>query len=94
MVSAMKSPCIVFPLTTIYCALEDGTKTLKSSAMATDGDYWVYKIVTTIEGLEKEKNVSYLLDPDEEVQTVRARTKELDAHLRKVNLTCTEAIIC
>ncbi|SJL00256.1 uncharacterized protein ARMOST_03568 [Armillaria ostoyae] len=69
---------------TVTITNEDGTKTLKSSAMATDGDYWVYKIVTTIEGLEKEKIVSYLLDPDEEVQTLRARTKELDAHLRKV----------
>ncbi|KAK0459585.1 DNA polymerase phi-domain-containing protein [Desarmillaria tabescens] len=63
---------------------EDGTKTLKSSAMSSDGDYWIHKVVTTIEGLEKDKNVSYLLEPDEEVQALRTKAKELDAHLRKV----------
>ncbi|KAK0197249.1 DNA polymerase phi-domain-containing protein [Armillaria mellea] len=69
---------------TVTITNEDGTKTLKSSATAADGDYWIHKIVTTIGGLEKGKNVTYLLEPDGEVQALRARTKELDAHLRKV----------
>ncbi|KAK0210612.1 DNA polymerase phi-domain-containing protein [Desarmillaria ectypa] len=69
---------------TVTITNEDGTKTLKSSAMASDGDYWIHKVVITIEGLEKEKNVSCFLERDEEVQALRAKAKELDAHLRKV----------
>ncbi|KAK0483486.1 DNA polymerase phi-domain-containing protein [Armillaria novae-zelandiae] len=69
---------------TVTITNEDGTKTLKSSATAADGDYWIHKTVTTIGALEKEKNVTYLLEPDKEIQTLRARIKELDAHLRKV----------
>ncbi|KAK0503113.1 DNA polymerase phi-domain-containing protein [Armillaria luteobubalina] len=69
---------------TVTITNEDGTKTLKSLATAADGDYWIHKTVTTIGGLKKEKNLTYLLEPDEEVQTLRGRTKELDVHLRKV----------
>ncbi|KAG7452647.1 uncharacterized protein BT62DRAFT_958631 [Guyanagaster necrorhizus] len=63
---------------------EVGTKALKSSAMASDGDFWIHKVVATIEELKKDKNALYLLDHDEEVRALRAKAKELDAHLRKV----------
>jgi DNA polymerase phi len=61
-----------------------GNKTSKLSAVASDGNFWVSKVLKTIEALEKDtKHLVPLVEVDED-QALYQRARDLIAKLGKV----------
>ena len=60
-------------------------KTAKVAAVAPDGQFWISKVLSTIEELEKDtKHVTLLSEVDEDEQAVRRKARELIERLHKV----------
>lgn len=80
---------IAFSLTSHHhlltsCSIDDN-KTIKLSAAASDGEYWVSKVIDTIGRLEKDtKHVSLLHDADEVDISLRQHARETIISLREV----------
>ncbi|KAF5358052.1 hypothetical protein D9756_001914 [Leucocoprinus leucothites] len=72
-------------LNTSTTVLKTGEKATKVSAVASDGEFWVSKVLKTITALEADiKHVSALVEVDEEDQELRQRSLELVKKLRSV----------
>ncbi|OCH90301.1 hypothetical protein OBBRIDRAFT_887807 [Obba rivulosa] len=66
--------------------LKGDSKTLKSSAVAADGEFWISKVLATIEQLEKDtKHVTPLNEADEEEQELRPKARQLIERLGSVS---------
>lgn len=64
-----------------------GDKMVKASGVASDGKFWVAKVLETIEDLEKDsKHVSLLSDIDSDDQMLRTKAREVGNNLRMVQL--------
>ena len=62
-----------------------GEKATKASAVASDGKFWVAKVLETIQRLENDsKHVSSLAEADEDEQQLRVRAREVIETLRAV----------
>lgn len=62
-----------------------GDKSVKTHAVASDGDFWIAKVISTISQLEEDKkHVALLEDVEEEEQSLRMKAKETVESLRKV----------
>jgi DNA polymerase phi len=60
---------------------------VKTPAVASDGRFWVAKVLETIEHLEKDsKHVSLLAQIDEEDQLLCTKAREVCKNLRMVRL--------
>ena len=67
----------------LFSTLDD--KTAKVAAVASDGEFWISKVLNTIEELEKDtKHVTPLTEVDDEEQALREKARELVKRLRKV----------
>ena len=80
-----------FPHCTIQClsAYLHGTddKTAKIAAVASDSQFWISRVLSTVDALEKDtKHVAPLSEVDEEEQAVREKARGLIERLRKVFL--------
>ncbi|KIK06531.1 hypothetical protein K443DRAFT_89113 [Laccaria amethystina LaAM-08-1] len=63
-----------------------GEKATKASAVASDGKFWVAKVLETIQRLENDsKHVSSLAEADEDEQQLYVRAREVIETLRMVN---------
>ncbi|KAI6150287.1 DNA polymerase phi-domain-containing protein [Pisolithus tinctorius] len=63
-----------------------GDKTHKEAAVATDGEFWISKVLTTLARLDKDtKHVSPLAPVDEETQELLDRVKKTHEKLGKVS---------
>jgi DNA polymerase phi len=57
------------------------------AAVASDGEFWISKVLSTIEQLEKDsKHVSLLAEFDEDEVALHNKARETIAKLRKVGL--------
>lgn len=66
--------------------VKSGEKATKASAVASDGKFWVAKVLETIQQLENDsKHVSSLAEADEGEQQLRVRAREVVETLRAVN---------
>ena len=64
--------------------LEDKS-VVKMPAAASDGRFWVDRVLSTIEQLEKDtKHVAILTEVDEEDQVLRVKARQLAARLQAV----------
>ncbi|EMD34453.1 hypothetical protein CERSUDRAFT_55542 [Gelatoporia subvermispora B] len=62
------------------------SKTLKSSAVATDGQFWISKVLGTIEQLEKEsKHVTPLNEVENDEQQLRQKARQLIKRLDTIS---------
>lgn len=68
---------------------DDGeSKMVKSSGVALDGEFWVSKVLKTIEQLEGDaKHLSLLVDVDEHLQELYMKAKSITKKLHKVRRT-------
>lgn len=58
---------------------------MKTHAVASDGDFWIAKVISTISELEEDKkHVALLEDVEQEEQVLRVKAKETVESLRKV----------
>lgn len=58
---------------------------MKTHAVASDGDFWIAKVISTISQLEEDKkHVALLENVGEEEQALRVKAKETVESLRKV----------
>ena len=58
---------------------------MKTHAVASDGDFWIAKVISTISQLEEDKNHVVLWgNVEEEEHTLRVKAKETVEGLRKV----------
>jgi DNA polymerase phi len=58
---------------------------VKTHAVASDGDFWIAKVISTISQLEEDKkHVTLLENVEEEEQVLRVKAKETVESLRKV----------
>ncbi|OBZ75369.1 DNA polymerase V, partial [Grifola frondosa] len=73
-------------LTAQSTLVKEDNKTSKTSAVASDGQFWVSKVLHTVELLEKDtKHVRLLADVDEEEQELRTKARQLAERLRNVS---------
>ncbi|KAF8894690.1 hypothetical protein BD779DRAFT_1609359 [Infundibulicybe gibba] len=64
-------------------AIKTDGKTVKASAVASDGEFWVSKVLNTIETLESDsKHVSLLAEPHKSDRKLHARAKKSASRLR------------
>ncbi|KAF9815443.1 hypothetical protein IEO21_04614 [Rhodonia placenta] len=64
---------------------EDDNKTLKMPAVASDGEFWIERVLSTIDQLEKDtKHVSPLDDVDEEELELRQKSRQIAERLRSI----------
>lgn len=69
----------------LKCICPDG-KAVKVSAVASDGEFWVSKVLNTIATLESDnKHVSTLTEVSEEDQQLRKKAQNIVKKLRAVN---------
>lgn len=62
-----------------------GEKSTKVSAVASDGEFWVSKVLASVGQLEKDtKHVTLLVELDEDEQALCTKAKELAARLSNV----------
>lgn len=60
-------------------------KSAKVAAVASDGEFWISKVLSTIEQLENDsKHVSLLTELDEEETALHDKARETITELRKV----------
>lgn len=72
-------------------AADDG-KTLKVSGVASDGEFWISKALTTVEMLKNDtKHVALLEDVDEDVERIRTLARHTADTLKQVPDTLQEA---
>jgi hypothetical protein len=72
-----------------------GEKTVKASAVASDGQFWVAKVLDTIEQLEKDsKHVILLAQIDAEDQMLRSKAHQVCQRLRTVWLIGIRRVVC
>ena len=58
---------------------------MKTHAVASDGDFWIAKVISTISQLEEDKkHVALLQNAEVEEQALRIKAKETVENLRKV----------
>ena len=58
---------------------------MKTHAVASDGDFWIAKVISTISQLEEDKkHVTLLENVEEDEQVLRVNAKETVESLRKV----------
>ncbi|KIO06410.1 hypothetical protein M404DRAFT_24641 [Pisolithus tinctorius Marx 270] len=73
-------------LTSQTTIVKKGDKTHKEAAVATDGEFWISKVLTTLVRLDKDtKHVSPLAPVDEETQELLDRVKKTHEKLGKVS---------
>ncbi|KAI5982996.1 DNA polymerase phi-domain-containing protein [Pisolithus marmoratus] len=73
-------------LTSQTTVVKKGDKTHKETAVATDGEFWISKVLTTLARLDKDtKHVSPLVSVDEETQALLDRVKKIHEKLDKVS---------
>ncbi|KAI6032543.1 DNA polymerase phi-domain-containing protein [Pisolithus marmoratus] len=73
-------------LTSQTTVVKKGDKTHKGTAVATDGEFWISKVLTTLARLDKDtKHVSPLVPVDEETQALLDRVKKIHEKLGKVS---------
>ncbi|KIJ68933.1 hypothetical protein HYDPIDRAFT_23808 [Hydnomerulius pinastri MD-312] len=71
-------------LITQQTVVKQGDQTRKETAVASDGEFWISKVLATIAQLDKDsKHVNALVDVDEEAQALFAKTQKLIGQLRK-----------
>jgi hypothetical protein len=71
-----------------YAQAHKEDKTVKASAVASDGEFWVAKVLKTIKTLEADtKHISILIEVDEEDQSLRQKAQELVVKLKNVILS-------
>lgn len=69
------------------CPADD--KTAKLTAVASDGQFWVARVLSSIEQLDKDtKHVTRLSEVDEDDQALRQKARELISRLRTVRAMC------
>jgi DNA polymerase phi len=67
--------------------VKSGDKSAKVSAVASDGEFWVSKVLSTIQNLEKDsKHLSLLNDADEDDLALRTKALQIAARLKSVSL--------
>lgn len=67
---------------------------IKVSAVASDGQFWVSKVLNTIERLEKDsKHVTRLTETDEEEEENRQKARELTTRLGKVRVMSFNSVL-
>ncbi|KXN82577.1 DNA polymerase V [Leucoagaricus sp. SymC.cos] len=72
-------------LNTYTTPLRIGDKTVKTSAVASDGEFWVSKVLKSITALEGDsKHVSLAVEVDEDDQELRQKAQELVKKLKTV----------
>ncbi|KAH9857639.1 DNA polymerase phi-domain-containing protein [Lenzites betulinus] len=72
-------------LTAQTTLVKDDSKTAKVAAVASDGKFWVSRVLATIELLEKDtKHVRPLSEPDEGVNELRQNARQIIARLKDV----------
>jgi DNA polymerase phi len=60
---------------------------VKTHAVASDGNFWIAKAISTISQLEEDrKHVTLLENVEEEEQVLRAKARETVESLRKVRI--------
>jgi len=65
-----------------------GDKTARTCAVASDGEFWVSKVLKTITALETDsKHASILVEVDQDDQKLRQKTCLLVPKLRNVSLS-------
>ena len=73
------------PQCTISFTQAAGEQTHKEAGVASDGEFWTSKTLSTIALLDKDaKHVKPLIDIHEDVQTLLAKTEKIIGQLRKV----------
>ncbi|RDB24111.1 DNA polymerase V [Hypsizygus marmoreus] len=66
--------------------VKSGDKSSKVAAVASDGEFWVSKVLTTVQALEQDsKHASLLNAPEDDVLALRTRALELATRLRSVS---------
>ncbi|CAA7265434.1 unnamed protein product [Cyclocybe aegerita] len=66
--------------------LKQDDKTAKATAVATDGEFWIAKVVSTIQQLEDDqKHVSTLFEVDEEIAALRTKASGITDKLGKIS---------
>ncbi|KZT11636.1 uncharacterized protein LAESUDRAFT_720895 [Laetiporus sulphureus 93-53] len=72
-------------LTSQHTRIKDGEKVSKLPAVASDGEFWVSKVLSTIEKLEKDsKHVTILTAVDEDEQEMRVKARQVAEHLKTI----------
>ena len=83
---SLGSPCLDRDLTGTIRWTE-GDKTAKVAAVASDGRFWVSRVLATIEELEKDtKHVRPLSEVDEDDAELRQKARQVLARLKDVSL--------
>lgn len=66
-------------------ALPEGKSVVKVPGAASDGRFWIDRVLSTIELLEKDsKHVTILTEVDDEDRALRAKASQLSARLQTV----------
>ncbi|KAJ3512520.1 hypothetical protein NLJ89_g3472 [Agrocybe chaxingu] len=66
--------------------LKQDDKTARARAVATDGEFWIAKVVSTIQQLEgDQKHVSILFEVDQEITALRTKASEIIDELGKIS---------
>ncbi|CAL1703687.1 unnamed protein product [Somion occarium] len=72
-------------LTTHASVVQTDDKNIKVSAVASDGQFWVSKVLSTIERLDKDtKHVRRIVEAEEEEEELRQKARELASRLSKI----------
>ncbi|KAJ3923602.1 DNA polymerase phi-domain-containing protein [Lentinula edodes] len=73
-------------LTNHIASIESDNPKVKIAGVATDGELWVTKVLSTIEELKQDtKHVSSIAQIDEEEEVLRAKVREVVVKLKKVS---------
>lgn len=65
--------------------VKSGDKSVKTHAVASDGEFWIAKVISTISQLEEDKkHVALLENAEEEEHALRVKAKETVESLRKI----------
>lgn len=73
----------------VRLTLSEGKSVVKIPGAASDGRFWVDRVLSTIELLEKDtKHVTILTEVDEEDQASRSKARQLTARLKTVGRSC------
>ncbi|KAF8831365.1 hypothetical protein HHX47_DHR1000710 [Lentinula edodes] len=73
-------------LTNHIASIESDNAKVKIAGVATDGELWVTKVLSTIEELKQDtKHVSSIAQIDEEEEVLRAKVREVVVKLKKVS---------
>ncbi|KAE9400753.1 hypothetical protein BT96DRAFT_857021 [Gymnopus androsaceus JB14] len=76
----------VADLTSQVTTIEGDSTKVKVAGVAADGEFWVAKVLSTIENLKQDtKHVSAISEIDEEEEAVRLKVKEVVSKLKKVS---------